>query len=166
MTKVVFPTFTINCASKTKKVINHTGTISRKCLAVVTKVDGEFKAIINYDKKNLDITDTFTLKNEVLILPFTENSLSLKDKTCVFLKEKDDTNHYVCVMRDIAKASISPGIKEQYDVFKENFLISGHIVRKDKKMYFDYDDLISYNYLSNFRIKEVDIDMTKPLFNK
>lgn len=163
--KVFVPTFTINIASKPKKEPKPKGrSISRKCLAVVTKVDGEYKAIINYEKNIVEISENYTLKNEVLIIPFTDKSLSLKDKTYVFLKEKDKYNHIVCIQRDYLTANISPGTKKQYDVLKENILISGYIIKKDNKMYFEYEDLISYHYLSENKLCNIDIDETKPLF--
>lgn len=165
--KVFNPLFTITIANKPKNKIKVTGSkVSRKCLAIVTNINGEFQAIINYNKGKMDITDTFTLNNEVLVLPFTENSLNLKDKQYVWLKNKDKYGHNVCIIRDAITANISPGIKEQYDAVVKDSLIVGHIVRINNKMYFEYEDLIAYNALSDYRIREVKIDESKPLFSK
>lgn len=167
--KVFNPSFNIVIASKPKRNINpktKTNKTSRRCLAIVAKINNEFKAIVNYDKDVVDVTDSFTLKNEVLVLPFTERSLSLKDKERVWLKEKDKLGHSVCIIRDCTKTNVNPGIKDQYDVFKEDILIVGRIVKENGIMYFDYEDLISYNYKSENKLINVKIDDSKPLFSK
>ena len=33
-------------------------------------------------------------------------------------------------------------------------------------MYFEYEDLVAYHYLAKYYLCEVNIDDTKPLFNK
>lgn len=153
--KLNLPSFTINVASKPKREYkNKDKIISRKCYAVVILIDGELKAAVNYQT------------NEELILPFTEESLRLKDKEYVFLKKKDKYNHHVCIMRDNLTSSISPGIDDQYDVLHENLLIAGHIIRKNNKMYFEYEDLVKFNHLSDYIINDVRVDESKPLFNK
>lgn len=167
MIKLNMPTFTIKAASKPKREFKSTGnTISRKCYAVVKEIDGEFKAIINIDKHYIRLKEGDELSNDQLILPFTERSLDLKDKLYVFLKEKDKYGHNVCIIRDAMTARISPGLPTQYNAVHDNLLIAGHIVRKNGKMYFEYEDLIKYHYLSEFGICEVKIDNDKPLFNK
>lgn len=165
--KVFIPSnFTIKLASTKKESKPKGNNVSRRCLAVVSKIDNEFKAIVNYEKNTIKLTDIFSIKNEQLILPFTEKSLELKGKIYVFAKEKDVYGNNICIIRDNITANISPGIPNQYDVFKENILISGHIIRNNNKLYFEYEDLISYHYLSEYRIHDVTIDDTKPLFNK
>lgn len=169
MEKVFAPaaTFTLKLASKPKRESNlKSNNISRICLAVVKEIDGEFKAVINLDKKYIRLKEGDELSNEQLVLPFTEKSLDLRDKTYVWLKKKDKYGHNVCIIRDSISAHLHPGIPEQYDVFKENCLLSGHIVRKDGKMYFNYEDLVATNYQIASYIIEINIDDTKPLFNK
>lgn len=168
MEKVFAPAaFTIKLASKPKRETNLKGNnISRKCLAVVKEIDGEFKAVINLDKKYIRLKEGDELSNEQLVLPFTEKSLDLRDKLYVWLKKKDKYGHNVCIIRDSFTAHLHPGIPTQYDVFKENILISGHIVRKDGKMYFNYEDLVAFNYLNESYIIDINVDDTKPLFNK
>lgn len=167
MIKVFNPAFTINLASKPKKESKPSGNIiSRKCYAIVAIIDGEYKAIVNYEKKHIYIYEGGDLSNEQLVLPFTEESLSLKDKLYVWLKEKDKYGHNICIIRNYKTAHLHPGIDGSYNAVRENLLIAGHIVRKNGKMYFKYEDLISYNYLSETRITEVNVDNTKPLFNK
>lgn len=167
MIKVFTPTLSIKLASKPKRSSKFSGNvISRKCLAVVTKIENEYKAIVNYDKQAIRVHENDELSNEQLILPFTEKSLELRDKEYVFLKEKDKYGHNVCVIREYMDAHLNPGTPTQYDVVKENILIAGHIVRKNGKMYFEYEDLVAYYYLSESRIRNINVDNTKPLFTK
>lgn len=167
MVKVFNPIFTINLANKPKKKHKPTGNnISRKCYAVVAIIDGEYKAIVNYKKESICICENEDLSNEQLVLPFTEESLSLKDKPYVWAKQKDKYGHNVCIIRDYMTAHLHPGVDGIYDAVRENLLIAGHIVRKNGKMYFEYEDLIAYHYLSEARITDVKIDDNKPLFNK
>ena len=161
------PTFTIKVASKSKRESKSTGSnISRKCLAVVKEIDGEFKAIINIDNKHIYLKEGDELSNEQLILPFTERSLDLKGKIYVFLKEKDKYGHYVCIIRNSINAELHPGLPIQYNAVHENLLLAGHIIRKNGIMYFEYEDLVAYHYLSKFHVSDIEVDDTKPLFNK
>lgn len=167
MIKIFNPIFTINLASKPKSKSKQTSSnISRKCYAVVKKIDGKFKAVINIHKQHIKLKEGDELSNEQLVLPFTKKSLDLKDKIYVFLKNKDKYGHYVCIIRNSSIANISPGSPIQYDVFHENLLITGYIINKNNKMYFEYEDLVAYHYLSKSRICDVIIDNDKPLFNK
>lgn len=167
MIKLYIPTFTIKPASKSKRESKPTGSnISRKCYAVVKEIDGEFKAVININKQYVRLKEGDELSNEQLILPFTERSLDLKGKIYVFLKEKDKYGHYVCIIRDIMTANLIPGLPIQYNTVHENLLLAGHIIRKNGKMYFEYEDLVAHYYLSESRICDVKVDDTKPLFNK
>lgn len=167
MVKLFNPSFTINIASKPKHGSKPTGNnISRKCYAVVKEIDGEFKAVINIDKQHIRLKKGDELSNEQLILPFTKRSLDLKDKIYVFLKEKDKYGHYVCVIRDITTANLFPGLPTQYNAVHENLLLAGHIIRKNGKMYFEYEDLVAHYYLSESHICDVKVDNSKPLFNK
>ena len=165
--KLNFPTFTIKLASKPKqKVKSFDNSISRKCYAVVKEIDGEFKAVINIDKQHIRLKKGDELSNEQLILPFTERSLDLKGKIYVFLKEKDKYGHYVCIIRNTINAELHPGLPIQYNAVHENLLLAGHIIRKNGKMYFEYEDLVAHHYLAEFHICDVKVDNNKPLFNK
>ena len=167
MIKLRIPTLTIKPASKSKREPKPTGSnISRKCYAVVKEIDGEFKAVINIDKQHIRLKKGDELSNEQLILPFTERSLDLKGKIYVFLKEKDKYGHYVCVIRDRNTAHFFPGIPTQYNTIHDNLLIAGHIIRKNGKMYFEYEDLVAHHYLAESHICDVKVDNNKPLFNK
>lgn len=169
MVKISTPAFTINIASK-PKIKNKTNTsfnkCSRKCYAVVIKVNNEFKAVVNVDGNYNAIIEGDQLSNSILTLPFTEASLDLKDKTHVFLKNKDKFGKHTIVIRTKEQCHCYPGLSTQYDAVKENLLIAGHIISKNGKMYFDYEDLVKYNYLSEFKLCDVKIDDNKPLFSK
>lgn len=167
MIKLRIPTLTIKPASKSKRKSKPTGSnISRKCYAVVKEIDGEFKAVINIDKKHIRLKKGDELSNEQLILPFTESSLDLKGKIYVFLKEKDKYGHYVCIIRNAINAELHPGLPIQYNAVHENLLLAGHIIRKNDKMYFEYEDLVAHHYLAESHICDVKVDNNKPLFNK
>lgn len=142
--------------NKPKRESSNNVKVSRKCYAVVIKDKNVLKARINISP----VED----KDEFLILDFTSNSLNLKGKTHVFLKDKDKYNHYVCVIRDIDKAYLFPGVDSQYDALHENLLIAGYIVRKEGKLYFDYKDLIAFHE-NGQHIENVKILENKPIFN-
>ena len=163
------PSFNVKLAFKPKRNNSSikNSIVSRKCFAVVKLIEGEFKAVINIDKKRIYLKEGDKLSNEQLILPFTDKSLELRNKTHVWLKYKDKYGHNICVIRESKLANISPGLSIQYDALKDNLLISGHIIRKDGKLYFNYEDLIASNYLSNSaKLSIANEDETKPLFNK
>lgn len=169
MVKVFNPVFTINVASKPKvrkENKESSNTISRKCYAVVKKVDNIYKAIVNIDEKYIPIVEGDEFSNSILTLDFTEDSLSLKDKTHVFMKERDAKGKIICVIRTTEQCHYSPGFDTQYDAVTDNLLIAGHIIRRNGKMYFKYEDLVKYNYLAEHKICDVKVDNSKPLFNK
>lgn len=165
--KLFYPSFTINIASKSVKRSTRSYTkVSRKYLAVVKLVENELKAIINIDKHHIKIKDGDELSNEQLVLPFTEQSFDLKGRQYVWSRIKDKHGHRICIIRNIDYCILHPGLSHQYDTIRENLLIDGYIVRQNKKLYFNFEDVVSFNYLSEYRLKEIRIDETKPLFNK
>lgn len=168
MMKVFNPTFTVNVVSKPKIKNNNkcSNKRSRKCYAIVIKVDNEFKAVVNIDGNYDSIIEGDQFSNSRLTLPFTEESLDLKDKTHVFLKKVDKLGKHTVIIRTEKQCHWFPGLPTQYDAIKENLLIAGHIVSKNGKMYFDYEDLVKYHYLAESKICDIKIDEDKPLFNK
>uniref|UniRef100_A0AAU8MKJ4 Uncharacterized protein n=1 Tax=Geladintestivirus 2 TaxID=3233134 RepID=A0AAU8MKJ4_9CAUD len=149
--------FTIKISSpvKNRRHSNTKNIISRKCYAIVIKDKEEWKAKIPL-YNNID-------ENDAIIIPFTEESLSLKNKQYIFLHGKDNNNKDICIIRDSFKAYTQPGCKAQYKVFKEGMLISGYIVMINNIKYFEYETLIAFTE-KGFHINEVDIDADKPLF--
>lgn len=169
MVKVFMPTFTINVVSKPKVKNNNdisSNKCSRKCYAVVVKIDNEFKAVVNIDGNYESVIEGDQFSNSKLTLPFTEESLELKGKTHVFLKDVDETGKQPVVIRTESQCHLHPGLPTQYDAVKENLLIAGHIIRKNGKMYFDYENLVKYHYLAKFKLCDVKVDDNKPLFSK
>lgn len=169
MVKVFVPTFTINVASKPKVKKNNdisSNKCSRKCYAVVVKIDNEFKAVVNINGNYDSVIKGDQFSNSRLILPFTEESLDLKDKTHVFLKNVDKSGRKPIVIRTEEHCYYHPGLPTQYDAVKENLLIAGHIIRKNGKMYFDYENLVKYHYLAKFKLCDIKVDDNKPLFSK
>lgn len=140
--------------------------VSRRCLAVVQIINNEYRAIININKYHIKLREGNELSNEQLVLPFTKKSLSLYDKTHVWSKTKDKYGHNICVVRNEDKVHFNPGLSTQYDALKENSLISGHIVKINNISYFEYEELVSFNYLSESHLVDVKIDEDKPLFIK
>lgn len=130
---------------------------SRRCLAVVIKNDGKFYAKIPYN--NSEDCDEF------YILPFTEESLSLKGKDYVFSTKLDEYGKRVCVIRDSVWCKLHPGIPEQYDVLIENILICGYMVRIDGVLHFKYEHLIAFTPYAE-HINEVRINLDEPLMTE
>jgi len=77
-----------------------------------------------------------------LVLPFTEESLNLKNKTKVFSKTKSE-HGYVCYIRSKEKAMNFPGLNHQYSALCENWLCSGYVVRSGGKLMFELKEVIS-----------------------
>lgn len=125
--------------SKVKRESKSFIKVGRKCQAVVISDDKQWKARLTTSP-----VEDERIPDEFLVLPFTDSSLSLKGKTHVFLKEKDKYGHYVCIIRDKLNAELHPGLNVQYNVFHEGLLISGHIVKKEGKHYFEYEELIAF----------------------
>lgn len=165
--KIFYPSFTINIAKKSvKRKLDNYVKVSRKCLAVIKIIEDEFKAIINIDNHHIKLHEGDELSNEQLVLPLTEQSFDLKGRQYVWHTRKDKYNNDVCLIRDIDYSLLHPGLSHQYKAIKENLLLSGYIVRKNGRLYFNYEDVISFNYRSNHRTREPKIDESKPLFNK
>ena len=77
--KIFTPTvFTIKIANKPKRINKKAkDVISRKCLAVVDIINGEYKAIVNYENKHFYLDEGSELINDKLLLPFTEEKINM-----------------------------------------------------------------------------------------
>lgn len=160
MNSIDFAGFTINIAkSQRKKRTSCKPTrVSKLCKArVVLDEDGIYKAEINL--KNDDTHPAH------LIIPFTPDSYDLHDKIYVFSKEKTERNNYTCFVRTEENAKYNPGLDTQYNAFKPDIVIGGYIVRIDGKNYFDYVQLVSFNYKYEDYISIITRD-DNPIFKK
>lgn len=141
----IVPKFTIKPAIIAKhKTTKNFSKVSKKFYAVIIKdKDDTFKARLTISPVE-ESEDKGFIPQEYLVLPLTPNSLILKGKTHVFSKDKDKYGHRVCYIRERMNSIINPGLDSQYDVLKEGLLISGHIVKKDNKTYFDYENIVAF----------------------
>lgn len=141
-------TFTINLAkSKPKsKTINKK---SKRMFAVVIEDDGILKARIQTNTEDEDI--------QYDVIPFTDRSFDLKNKTHVFLKNRDKYGKRVCIIRDKSKAFLYSGQHPEFKVLDKGLLISGYIITIDNKRYFDYDKLVAFHELGA-HINEIEED--------
>lgn len=161
--KELIHNFTIKLAAPVKviKKSNVNSRASRKCFAIVIEEDGTLKAKVSTSP--VKVNDE-KVNKEFLLLPLTDDSLNLKGKRYAFLLNKDRYNHYVCVIRDTFKSLFAFGTLNMYRALRPGLLISGHIVRNNGKMYFDYEQLIAFSE-NSVHINEVRIDEDRPLFD-
>lgn len=108
--------------------------IKKNVKAIVVLDDNNFKAKLSPSPVE-DIPD---------IIDFTEQSLSLKGKTYVYLKDKDKFGHYQLIIREKLSSIVNPGLNEEFDPFKPNMTIIGNIIKFKNKYYFDYTDIYSF----------------------
>lgn len=114
--------------------------IGRKCQAVVIRDDDILKArLVTSPVEESDAPIEFH------ILPLTPNSFSLTGKLYVFFKERDEYNHLVCIIRNPYKASLDPNLNPNFVTLHEGLLITGYVVSRDKKRYFEYKDVIAFS---------------------
>ena len=143
MVKVFNPAFTINIASKVKvkrESVSSSTKLGKLCLAVVFKDEDKLKARLVTSP--VEDNNWFT---EFRVIDFTEESFNIRGKTHVFLKEKDKYGHRVCVIRRrYNEIYLSPGLDTQYDAILEGLLVKGHIIKKNGKHYFNYEQLVAY----------------------
>lgn len=140
---------TIAKKDKPKKVADTYTKIGKKCEAVVIKDGNTLKArLINSPVEEC---------SEYRVLALTPESLSLKHKSVIFYKKKDKYNHRVVIMRSPYQCMTSNADSRFYDALSEGVVISGHVVRKDKKHYFNYEQLIA--------LKEYSKNMTDTSIN-
>lgn len=154
MGKKLIHKFNIKIANSNTKVSKTFTKVSRKCLATIIKINGVFKAKISLLKKN---------ETDYLVIDLTPKSLDLKGKTHVFSTKFDDKGRHILIIRDIIKAYFHPGLNNQYVTVKEGCVVSGHIMKCNGKMYFEYEELIAFSEHSG-RINETKIITDTPLF--
>lgn len=104
------------------------------CVCVYNKDTNEFEAHIDMHN-DPNYPDTW-------VLPFTDNSRSLKGKSRVFALELDKFGHHVCIIRDEHHANNFPGLDTQYTPFRDNYVYSGYVVKDNGKHKFDMKNVI------------------------
>lgn len=151
--------FTINLKLKVikPKRLPKKNRVSRRCLAVVIESDGILYAKTRMNN-NEDCSDFY-------IVPFTDKSLQLKDKPCVFAKHRDKYGKRICFMRDSFTSKYSPGTTDQYDVLQKGLLISGYMIRIDGILYFEYEDLIAFTE-KGAHINDITINEDEPIMKE
>lgn len=76
-------------------------------------------------------------ETKTLVIPFTEQSYSLKGKTKIFTKKPDKDGRIVTVLRDKTLAKLHPGIDSIYTPLRENFVYGGYVVEINNQHFFD-----------------------------
>lgn len=148
--------FTINIAKGLKRRnVNKPTRVSRLCIGIVIREDNDYKIRVSL-RNDPDYPD-------YIIVPFTLESLSLKGKTHVYGRNKDELGHNILYIRDQKWCDLYPGLLSQYSVVVENLVCSGYVVRKNGKLMFEIKDRHGYKKYTHDLPK---IDSTKPLFPK
>lgn len=112
--------------------------IGKKRQAVIFKDDNILKARLTQSPVEDEVIKEFH------VLPLTPDSFTPKGKIYVFAKKLDKNKRHICIIRNSVIANTYYGSPNQYDTLYEGLLIDGHIVRKDGKYYFNYENLIAF----------------------
>lgn len=129
---------------------------SRRCFATIVNDNGELKAQVSLNNREVN--------HDLLIIPLTEESLNLKGKLYVFTQYPDKHGKPACIIREPLKANTNCGLPSQYSTIKEGIVISGYVIKQNDKMYFEYEQLVSFSP-NGVHFNPVKVDTTKPLFN-
>lgn len=148
MTKLKFDslssgTFSFKLVPK-KRVIKHDGNrrlTTKLVRGVCMFIDEEYKIQLDAKVLKPDIIDKG--QPDILVLRFTEESYELKGVTSVFSKKPDNKGRYTRYIRTETNAKFHPGDLEHYVPFCHNWVCSGHIVRRDGKLMFDFNECIA-----------------------
>lgn len=112
---------------------NFTPAKSVKLNNKVDKISGLITCICRKDTNDnfiADISDTNDDKfKHIKTCPFTEDSFNLKNKLIIFMKNKDEKNHYVQVHRDELDAMLGPESSNIFTTLCENHKFSGYLVK-------------------------------------
>lgn len=147
--------FKLNIQQSVKHKIMNKPKVSRLCAGEIIEIDNTLKVKLSL-RNDPDYPD-------FVVIPLTENSLSLKGKTIIFSKTKDKLGHYTCIIRDVQTATNSPGNNDVYAPFRPGNIISGYVYSNQGKLEFNYEKFIKLS--ENGRvINVVKIDDKKPLF--
>lgn len=120
--------FTLNIAAGVKKpAVSKPNKISRLVLGTTIVDDGVYKISVSL-KNDPDYPD-------YIIVPFTTDSLSCKNKTYVYEKEKTNNKHILHVLTE-HDAKYKPYDDKSYTPVIEGVVCSGNILRINEKLYF------------------------------
>lgn len=128
-------------ATHTKRVSKSFVKVGRKCQAVVINDNSVLKArLVSSPVEGEEYKELTNLR----VVPFTDKSFELKGKTFVFRKRKDKLNHYICEINSSNFSKSHPGLDEHYTALREGLLLSGHIMKRDNRFYFNYEELVAF----------------------
>lgn len=126
-----------------KRVIKHDGNkrlTSKLVRGVCIIIDGEFKIQLDITALKPEIIDRG--KPDILVLDFTEESYNIVGVSAVFDRVPDKNGMYVRYIRNETDAKFHPGDPNRYVPFCRNWVCSGHIIRRDGKLMFDFNECI------------------------
>lgn len=151
------PSFRLNIQAAIKKIVKNKPKVSRLCSGEIIFIDNELKIKIPINKVD-NLSD-----KDYIVVPLSAESKTLKGKTLIFSKEKDKTNHYVCIIREPMQALHYPGDENRYASFRPGNIIAGFIYNNNGKLVFNYEKFIKFSDNSRI-INNVKIEENKPLF--
>jgi hypothetical protein len=117
-------------ASPKKKRVSKGKILTKKvCCVCMMSEDGEFKANLRIIGDRQKVTN--------LLVPFTLNSYSCKNKERVFTKKKDNYGKRICHIRTVEQAKLAPHKSNLYTPFCENWVYEGYLVKIKEQLYFE-----------------------------
>ena len=148
MTKLKFDSLSLGFNSfkliPKKRVIKHDGNkrlTSKLVRGVCIIIDGEYKIQLDITALKPNIIDKG--QPDILVLDFTEESYDIVGVTTVFNKVPDKNGKYIRYIRNETKAKFHPGDPDRYVPFCRNWVCSGHIVKRNGKLMFDFNECIA-----------------------
>ncbi len=148
MTKLKFDSLSLGFNSfkliPKKRVIKHDGNkklTSKLVKGVCIIIDGEFKIKLDITTLKPEIIDEG--QPDILVLSFTEESYDIVGVSTVFNRVPDKNGRYTRYIRNETKAKFHPGDPSRYVPFCRNWVCSGHIVKRDGKLMFDFNECIA-----------------------
>lgn len=130
-------TFKFKVANKSKHKNNTSIKKSKYINCICFYEDNKFTAHIQINEDN-------NSEYKSLVLPFTENSYSLKGKTKIFTKIPDKDGKIITIIRDKTLSKLHPGVNDIYTPLRDKFVYGGYIVEINKKHYFDIEDCFTH----------------------
>lgn len=138
---------------KKKPKTNTDKRISKLVRGICIKDGEEFK--ISIDARFLK-TDVIKEESnpDLILLPFTEESYKLKNINSIFSKVPDKKGKYIRLIRSDWDCKFSDGNMEMYVPFCNNWVCSGHIIRRNNILMFDFNECIAPKGYTVMKIQE------------